>query len=153
MMRTSSTGFAAIKIFEGLRLEAYLDRFAGVWTIGWGRTGDDVYPGKRITEREAEEMLKQDVIEAERAIRHSVLIQLRQREFDALVSLVYNLGPVDVLDPKRSTLKRKLDAGDRWGAAGEFTRWNKSGGETVEGLVLRRWREAGMFMGVWEPGA
>lgn len=151
-MRTSEQGFLLIKLHEGLRLEAYLDRFANVWSVGYGHTGDDVYPGLRINERQAEELLRQDAIEAERAIRHSTMIQLKQREFDALVSLVFNVG-TEVLDPKHSTLKRKLDSGDRFGAAGEFTRWNKSGGETVEGLVLRRWREAGMFMGAWEPGA
>lgn len=151
MIRTSAQGLGLIHMHEGLRLETYWDHLAGVWSIGWGHTGDDVYPGRKITEGEASELLRQDVITAERAIRHRVLVQLRQNEFDALVSLVYNLGPGEVLNPKTSTLKRKLDSGDLAGAAGEFTRWNTSGGETVEGLVLRRWREAGLWLGTWEP--
>lgn len=150
MMRASEQCHALIRMHEGLRLETYADS-AGVLTIGYGHTGDDVYWGKRVTEGEANELLKQDVITAERAIRHRLMVQLCQRQLDALVSLVYNLGPRQVLDPASSTLARKLAEGDKAGAAGEFMRWNRAGGRTLEGLVLRRWRECGLWLGTWEP--
>lgn len=148
MMRTSEQGLLLIKLHEGLRLEAYLDRFANVWSVGFGHTGDDVYAGLRITEGQANELLKQDIITAERAVRHSVMVQLLQREFDALVSFTYNLGSGAL---RGSTLLKKLNAGDRVGAAAEFTRWNQAGGRPLMGLLLRRWRECGLWLGTWEP--
>lgn len=148
-MRLSDAGIHLLKLHEGLRLSAYTDS-AGVWTIGWGHTGPDVQPGTKISEAEAEEFLREDLQLVERMVRHRIMTHLSQNEFDALVSLVYNLGP-QVLDPKKSTLARKLREGDRIGVAGEFMRWHRAGGKPVLGLILRRWREAGVFLGVWDP--
>lgn len=148
MMRLSESGLHLLKLHEGMRLDAYMDS-SGVWTIGYGHTGPDVHPGLKITEEQAQDLLIEDVALVDRMVRHRVMVHLSQNEFDALVSLVYNLGPV-VLDPSKSTLARKLRDGDRIGVAGEFMRWHRAGGRPIRGLILRRWREAGVFLGVWD---
>ena len=90
-MRTSENGVELIKRFEGLELEAYQD-IAGIWTIGYGHTGSDVQPGMKISERDAEELLRRDLKPREQAVEGAVKVPLNQNEFDALVSFVYNVG-------------------------------------------------------------
>ena len=89
-MKTSKDGIDLIKEFEGFRKDAYLCP-GGVWTIGYGHTRG-VRAGDSILESEAEDLLKEDLREAEEAVSHLVSTPLRQSQFDALVSLVYNIG-------------------------------------------------------------
>lgn len=98
----------AIKEHEGLRLVAYLDS-VGVWTIGYGDTGPDVVKGLTITKGQAEERLRKRLVEFEGYVNRAVKVKLTQNQFDALVSLVYNIGPTNF---NSSTLLRKLNAGD-----------------------------------------
>ncbi|MBY0421805.1 MAG: lysozyme, partial [Parvularculaceae bacterium] len=121
-MKTSDTGIALIKRFEGLELKAYQD-VAGIWTIGYGHTGDDVKAGMKISEREAEELLRKDVKRFEDGVLRLVTVSLNQNEFDALVSFTFNVGAEAF---RKSTARRRLNAGDRVGAAEAITWFNKA---------------------------
>lgn len=144
-MRISPSGIAFIKGSEVLRLEAYPDPGTGgePWTIGWGSTRG-VTQGMVITEAEAEERLKVDLVPVELCIDNSVSVQLTQGQHDALCSFVFNLGCVAL---RNSSLLRKLNSGDDAGASEEFLRWNHAGGRVLAGLTKRRMAEAEMFMG------
>lgn len=127
--------------FEGCRLEAYICP-AGVLTIGYGHTGDDVFPGQVISQEEAVELLDQDLNKFRQAVVRLVDVSLTENQFAALVSFTFNVG-VGAL--QKSTLLRKLNAGDYEGAANEFKRWNKGGGQILRGLVRRREAEEKLF--------
>ncbi len=145
-MRTSENGVELIKRFEGLELEAYQD-IAGIWTIGYGHTGPDVQPGMKISERDAEELLRRDLKPREQAVDGAVKVPLNQNEFDALVSFVYNVGASAF---RGSTALKRLNKGDRTGAADALTWWNKAtvGGvlREVLGLTRRRAAEKALFL-------
>ena len=115
-MKTSHRGVALIKQFEGLELEAY-QCIAKRWTIGYGHTGDDVMPGLVITEAAAEDLLREDLVSRERLLSGWALrnkVTLKQNEFDALISFIYNVG-FDGFQTQ-STTARLLRGGDRVGA-------------------------------------
>lgn len=144
-MRTNNID--AIKEHEGLRLVAYLDS-VGVWTIGYGDTGPDVVKGLTITKEEAEKRLRKRLVEFEGYVNTYVKVPLKQHQFDALVSLVYNIGPTNF---KASTLLKKLNAGDYIGAADQFLVWNKGRVDgklvVIKGLANRRAKERKQFLG------
>jgi lysozyme len=150
-MKTSETGVALIKRFEGLELQAYQD-IAGIWTIGYGHTGPDVKPGQKISEREAEDLLRRDLKPREEAVARLVTVSLNQNEFDALVSFVYNVG-IEAF--RKSTARRRLNGSDRVGAAEALTWFNKAtvGGvlRAVTGLTRRRAAERALFLEPIEP--
>ena len=112
-MKTSQNGIDLIKRFEGLELESYRD-IAGIWTIGYGHTGPEVGIDQHISEQEAEALLRHDLVSREKAVSGLVNVPLNQFEFDALVSFVYNVG---IGAFTRSTARRRLNKGDREGAA------------------------------------
>lgn len=143
-MKIGERGLELIKSFETLELEAYPDPGTGgePWTIGWGHTGG-VRPGDTCTEEQADAWLEEDVATAERAINRLVKVKLTQNQFDALCSLIYNIG---VGAFEKSTLLRKLNFRDFLGAAAEFKRWNKSGGRVMKGLTRRRLAEEKLFL-------
>jgi lysozyme len=134
-------GLALTEGFEGCRLEAYQD-VRGVWTIGYGHTGADVYAGKVITQTEAEQLLSMDVHTAEACVNLRVKVPITQDEFDALVDFAFNVGREAFL---QSTLLARLNAGDIAGAAEEFGRWVHAGQGISSGLVRRREAEAELF--------
>jgi len=137
MRAISQEGLALIKKFEGCELTSYQD-VVGVWTIGYGHT-KGVEDGMSITPDEAIQMLEEELLEYEGYINELVTKELEQCEFDALVSWVYNLGPTNL---RESTLLRILNEGDKKGVPAQIRRWNKAGGETLEGLVRRREAES-----------
>lgn len=143
-MQISQRGIDAIKRHEGLRLFAYLDS-AGVATIGYGST-EGVRLGQHITSSEAEYKLRKDLDWVEKCIADQVRVPLTQSQYDALCSLIFNIGAGAFAD---STLLRKLNAGDYHGAAEEFPRWNKArvNGvmEPLAGLTSRRLAEQSLF--------
>lgn len=141
-VKTSALGVALIKQFEGLRTCAYLDA-AGIWTIGYGHTGEEVRSGVRIDAAQADGLLHQDLRAAEEAVRALVTTPLAQASFDALVSFVFNVGANAFAG---STLLRKLNAGDAEGAAAEFERWRYAGGRILPGLLRRRIAERTLFL-------
>jgi lysozyme len=136
----------AIKEHEGLRLKAYKDS-VGVWTIGYGDTGPDVVEGLIITKEEVEERLRKRLREFEGYVLKYVRVGMTQNQFDALVSLVYNIGPTNFKD---STLLKKLNAGDYQGAADQFLVWNKGRVDgklvVINGLTNRRKSERELFL-------
>lgn len=140
-MKISEAGLGLIKSHEGFRSDAYLCP-AGVWTIGYGHTGD-VEEGQSVTEEEAEELLLQDVDFAEDAVNSLVEVELSQQMFDALVCFVYNVG---VSAFEQSTLLRFLNQGQMEEAAEQFLRWNKAGGKELAGLTRRREAERDLFL-------
>lgn len=132
-----------VREFEGLRLEAYLDT-GGVWTIGYGHTGEEVRRGLTIDLAQAETWLTEDLREAEGYVSKLVKVGLTQNQFDALVSFVYNIGGTAF---SKSTLLKKLNAGDYEGAANQLLRWNKDNGKVIGGLTNRRKKERELFLG------
>ncbi|MDS9989505.1 lysozyme, partial [Xylella fastidiosa] len=118
----------------------------GVLTIGYGETGNHVVPGLRLTnEQEADAMLRARLAkEFEPAVRRYVRVPLKQHQFDALVSLSFNIGAGAF---HRSTLLRKLNAGDVAGAAQQFHVWKWAGGRVQSGLIIRRATERALFEG------
>lgn len=143
MMKLSEAGFELIKRFEGCKLTSYHD-LVGVLTIGYGHTGRDVHEGQTITQAQADDLLWRDVRAAENCVNAEVKVDLTQSEFDALVSFTFNLGCGRL---RSSTLLRKLNDSDFDGAAAEFKRWDRAGGQVVAGLTRRREAEAEMFEG------
>lgn len=141
-MKTSQKGIDLIKRFEGCSLTAYKCP-AGRWTIGYGHT-NGVEKGQKITKKQAESYLKEDVELYEDGVNKYVSAPLTQNQFDALVSFCYNCGLGAF---KTSTLRQKLNAGDYTGAAKEFPRWNKSSGQVLNGLIARRKAEKELFEG------
>ena len=99
-MNTSQKGIDLIKIFEGLRLTAYKPvSTEKYWTIGYGHYGPDVFKNMTITKERAEDLLKQDLKKFEAVV--DKLSNLTQNQFDALVSICYNIGTTNFL---KSTL-------------------------------------------------
>lgn len=131
-----------IKKWEALRLEAYLPTPEDRWTIGWGHT-KGVHKGMTITRAEAEQFFDNDVKWAEDAVNKHVTVGLTQHQFDALVSLTFNIGATAF---KKSTCLKRLNAGDYEGAAEALTWWNKQNGKTLRGLVRRRAEEKEYFL-------
>lgn len=156
-MKTSAAGVQAIKVREGLVLEAYPDpgTHGAPWTIGYGHTGRDVYKGLRINEAQADAYIAADVAGAERIVNHAVVVELTQAQFDALVSFVLNVGAgakgvkdgfVTLKSGQPSTMLRKINANDLIGAAAEFPKWNRAAGRVLPGLVARRASEQSQFL-------
>lgn len=145
-MKISDDGMALIKRFEGLRLQAYQDS-VGVWTIGYGWTqpvaGRKVGAGMAIDAATAERLLVCGVAQFEQGVERLVAVTITQGQFDALVSFAYNLG---LRALEKSTLLRRLNAGDRQGAADQFDRWVNAGGVRLDGLVARRAAERALFL-------
>jgi lysozyme len=140
-MKTSDAGVAAIRAFEGCVLEAYQDT-GGVWTIGVGHTGPDVIKGLKWRQTQADAMLAQDLARFEVAVDAAVHLALSQGQFDALVSLAFNIGARAFSE---STLVRKLNAGDVAGAGAQFIAWHKDNGVVSKVLLSRRAAELWMF--------
>ena len=141
-MKISPTGIKLIKSFEGLRLTSYVCP-VGVITIGYGHT-ENVLAGAKITEKEADALLKQDLVKFEKAVLNYVTIDLNQNQFDALVSFCFNVGAQAF---KSSTLVKRLNNGENPNivAAEELPRWNKGDGKVLEGLSRRRSAEVELF--------
>ena len=133
-----------IKQFEGLRLYAYPDPATGdaPWTIGYGHTGKDIKKGLYITSIQADRYLEKDVERFAEAVERLVKVPLNDKQFAALISLVFNIGPMNFAS---STLLRLLNQGDYNGASKQFIRWNKAAGKAMSGLTRRREAEAKLF--------
>lgn len=139
-MVTSKKGIALIKKFEGCKLTAYTDP-VGVWTIGYGHT-KGVKKGQKITEEEAENLLKEDLKTFETGVNLLILAKYKfnQNEFDALVSFAYNLGLGNL---KKLTNGGKRNKGQ---IADAIPLYNKAGGKVLNGLVKRRNAERELFL-------
>lgn len=145
----TNEGLELIKSFEGLRLKAYKCP-AGVWTIGYGHT-KGVKEGDVITEQEAEDMLKKDVVGFEINVRGAVIPNLNDHQYDALTSFAYNVGLGNF---RKSTLLRLINSGitAREDITNQFMRWVYAGGKKLTGLVRRRTAEAELYFLPVVPG-
>jgi len=141
-MKISEEGKALIKKFEGCKLEAYLCP-AEKWTIAYGRI-KNVKEGDTCTQEQAEKWLNEELVEYEEYVENLVEVPLSQCQFDALVAWTYNLGPSNL---SSSTMLKCLNKTEFERVPSEIKRWNKAGGEVLDGLIRRREAEAMLFQG------
>ena len=141
-MHISQEGVALIKKFEGCKLEAYLCP-AEKWTIAYGRI-KNVKEGDTCTQEQAEKWLNEELVEYEEYVENLVEVPLSQCQFDALVAWTYNLGPSNL---SSSTMLKCLNKTEFERVPSEIKRWNKAGGEVLDGLIRRREAEAMLFQG------
>ena len=144
-MKIGHEGLDLIKKFEGLSLDVY-DDVIGLKTVGYGhliKEGEDF--GKSISQEQADELLRRDVQTVEKCVTSLVRHPISQNEFDALCSFTFNLGCRAL---QSSTLLKLINVGDIEGAAEQFLRWNRAGGNVVKGLTNRRIAERALFLGV-----
>lgn len=145
-MHISPCGIDLICNFEGLRLNAY-DDGVGVWTIGYGTTkypnGIRVKKGDTCTLEQAKSYMQHDLKKFEQTVNSAVNIPINQNQFDALVSLAYNIGTNAF---KNSTLVKQLNDGNYKAAANQFDLWVNAGGKRMQGLVNRRTVEKALFL-------
>ena len=123
---------------------------AGVWTCGWGSTGPPhgehkIDAATRWTREQCDEAFLKDMEQFEKAVRKLVRVPLTANRYDALVSFTYNVGAGAL---ERSTLLKRVNAGDHKGAAAEFHKWNKANGKVLAGLTRRRASEALLYQGI-----
>ncbi len=138
--KTSLAGIAIITESESFRDVAYQD-YKKIWTIGWGHTAT-AKPGMKITKEQGVYLLQKDLRAKEDCVNGAVRVGLTQQQFDALVSLAYNIGCSAF---KKSTLLQKLNARDYHGAYLEFPKWNKANGKELGGLTTRRAKEQALW--------
>ena len=146
-MNISQAGLDLIKSFEGFSAKPYPD-VINVCTIGYGTTK---YPnGQAVkltdppcTKEQAETYLQNALESFVSDLNRLVKGRVAQQQFDALCSLIYNIGTTNF---SKSTLLKKINVGDVAGAADEFPKWNKAGGKVVKGLVNRRAKERELFL-------
>jgi lysozyme len=128
------------KQFEGCQLTAYQD-IAGVWTIGWGHVGKDVYEGLTWTQQQADEALDHD-IQAAQLLLLKYSPGLSGGSLDALTDFVFNLG---IGNYRTSTLCQQVNV-QNWGAVkASLLQWDHSNGVVVPGLLRRREAEAALI--------
>lgn len=140
-MQTSSQMRQLIGGWEGCRLEPYADA-VGVPTIGFGHTGEDVSLAMDpISQEQADQLLEADLQKFEASVG-DLCPECSQQQFDALVSFSYNLGAGAL---ERSTLRTLHNQGDYAGAAQEFLKWNRAGGQVLAGLTRRRMGESDVY--------
>lgn len=148
-MKISRTGIELIKRWEGCRLKAYPDPATGgdPWTIGYGLTSAagiiTVRPGLTITQAQADDYLVASLVKYEAAVQNALKRSPTQNQFDACVSLCFNIGPGAFA---QSTVVRKFNAGDAAGAADAFLLWRKANGRIIAGLEARRKDERALFL-------
>jgi len=132
-----------IKRFEGSRNKVYRCP-AGVLTIGVGHTGPDVKAGAVWTDKQIDAALKADLDRFTVAVRSLIDdAPATQHQFDALVSLAFNIGTGAFARSSvlANHLKRRYP-----NAAAAFLLWNKGGGKVLPGLVARRAAEADLYL-------
>lgn len=144
-MRVSQKGIDLIKKFEGLVLKAYKPLPSEkYYTIGWGHYGADVKAGMAITQKQAEQFLREDIESIEKEL-NALGINFTQGEFDALVSWCFNLGLGNF---KSSTMYRFIVAKrNDLEITDQMVKWHNAGGKPLLGLKRRRCEEANLFLG------
>lgn len=142
----SELGFQIIREFESFQPKAYLDT-GGVWTIGYGTikypNGVRVSKGDMCTQAQAEIWLKNDCKWIDACLDKYVKVPTTQNQFDALASLVYNIGETAFV---KSTLLSVLNQSSYKLAAEQFDRWVYDNGKKIQGLVNRRKKEKELFL-------
>lgn len=119
-MKTSKQGLKLLIEREGKHNSAYLCS-AGVPTIGVGHTGPEVHLGLVWSDEKVEQVFAQDIARFEEAINDNLEVGLKQHQFDALVSWLFNVGTGWA---SKATLMRFVNIGDFESAARQFDRWH-----------------------------
>lgn len=139
----SDTAIDFIKSYEGLSLKACKAISSEYYyTIGYGHYGSDVGANDTITEEEAENLLRKDLKVFEDAVNNSLTVTIAQNQFDALVSLAYNIGTGAITD---SDIMSFINSNKIGHACVDFPSWRKAGGQILPGLQNRREKEMQMF--------
>jgi len=128
-----SLATAVVSHYEGYRSTAYRDP-VGIPTICYGHTGS-VEMGQTLSQAQCRALLAGDLGDAFDTVDQRVTVDLPPRRRAALASFVYNVGDGAFA---RSTLLRRLNAGDVRGACHELSRWVYANGRKLAGLVKRR---------------
>lgn len=138
----SAAGLAYIGTNEGFRDKAYVPVPGDKVTIGYGSTTDEnnkpIKMGDTVTKERALILLRKDASAAEKAIKKCTPVDMYQYEYDVYVDFTYNVGAAAYC---KSTLAKKLNAGDYVGACNELLKWNKFQGKVLPGLDRRRKEE------------
>lgn len=130
----SAAGLFATATREGGFIRsAYLDP-VGIPTICAGHTAT-ARIGQAVSTRTCERLLKEDTAEAQAAVQRLVKVPITQRQYDELVDFTFNVGQGNLAT---STLLKKVNAGDCWGAGSEFPKWRYAKGQELNGLLIRR---------------
>ena len=156
-MITGEQGIKLIKHFEGCRFNPYLCS-AMVWTVGFGHV---LYPeqnrlplaerkayalhqahNREWSQEEVDDLLKKDLKRFELGVTRLITVPLKQCEFDSLVSFAFNLGLGTL---QRSSVRSKLNRGDKEGAIDTLLKYCRAGGKVLRGLERRRAAEANLF--------
>jgi lysozyme len=139
-MQVNDRFFDFIKQVEGCVLTAYRDT-GGVWTIGYGHTGN-VTPGQVISEQDAKELLIKDAQMAIDCVNNKTKVPLTQNQFNALVSFTFNVGTGAYTT---STLLRRLNDGKYDDVPAQLRRWvyDQTGNPV---LVNRREHEVALWL-------
>ncbi|AXW87809.1 muraminidase [Lonsdalea britannica] len=144
-MKISDSGVSFLKKEEGERLVGYSD-VRGIPTIGVGHTGtvdgNPVTVGMKITQNQSTKLLLDDLAWVSTAIDKNVRAELNQNQYDALTSLIFNIGATAF---RYSTALKRLNAGDYTGAADAFLMWKRAGIDP-DRLLGRRQRERALFL-------
>lgn len=140
----SATALVALLLHEGYRGDAYIPVAGDVPTIGFGTTSG-VKLGDRTTPEKALQVAMRDVQNFEGAVKSCVTVPLSQNEYDAYISLSYNIGPYAFC---KSTLVKKLNQGDYIGACNQILRWDQFKGKPLAGLTKRRQEEHRKCLGL-----
>jgi lysozyme len=136
----SAAGISAIVSHEGLRYKAYPDPGTGgaPWTICYGHTGKDVFPGLEVNQAWCDRALAQDLMVAQKVITKTVQVPITQGELDAYASFIFNVGAARW---RSSSMLRLLNEGKRREACDQFPLWVYANKLKLGGLVTRRYEE------------
>lgn len=135
-----------IEAQESLSLVAYPDPISrgDPYTIGYGATGNGITKGTVWTQQQAnEDLCSRLEYTYKPALDACVKVSVNVNQIAAMLSLMYNIG---IHAFQNSTMVRLLNAGDVHGTAAQFLVWDKAGGNTIQGLLNRRYREQKLFM-------
>jgi len=154
--KLSKMGKAEIISYEAIILTPYIDS-GGVKTVGIGATVSDIPDikswswDKEISITQAVDMFLRHVDKYAAAVNKALKVDVTQEQFDALVSITYNIGTGGMAG---STFMRRVNekaAPDRVAAA--MLMWNKDNGKTIPGLTTRRRKEGALYAsGVYSSG-
>lgn len=140
---TSEKMVDIIKTYEGFSPKAVKLTGEDYFTIGYGHYGSDVGANQTITDAEATELLRRDILKFENAVNTNVKVEISQSQFDALVSLSYNIGVGAIAD---SDTVQYLNEGKIGHAAVDIPSWRRGMGyQILAGLERRRQTELEFF--------
>lgn len=155
-MKMSENGKQVTKSYEGLFLRAYPDpatkndpvKKGKPWTIGYGHTGDDVYPGLAISATRANQLFEQDIAKAEAKVNKYAHSGLTQGQFDCLVDMVYNMGSAFI---KPDNINGDFDdfvaSGNLPEMRKRIPQFRNANGKPMKGLIRRRASDLALWDG------